>query len=105
RAWATALILLIGSALLHLAKGVEVGAAVLALAVAAYLAAQRAAFRGGSARGGVRAAFLTAVAGGSAAIVAGTAVVELFGHHHPGLALPEALAAVTGRLVGSTAIG
>ncbi|HMC09616.1 MAG TPA: phosphatidylglycerol lysyltransferase domain-containing protein, partial [Actinomycetota bacterium] len=104
RAWDTALILLIGSALLHLAKGVEVGAAVLALAVAAYLGAQRAAFRGGAARGGVRAAFLTAVAGGTAAVVAATAAVELL-TRHPRLALPEALAAVTGRLVGSTFIG
>ena len=33
RAWATALGLLVGSAVFHLAKGVEVGAAVIALAV------------------------------------------------------------------------
>jgi len=103
RAWATALALLVGGAIFHLARGVEIGAAVAALGVAAYLAAQQSAFRGGSARGGVRHAAITAAAGTAAVIVAGTAAVEIL-TRHPRLALGEALAAVTLRLVGLTSI-
>lgn len=103
RAWATALGLLVGSAVFHLAKGVEVGAAVIALGVAGYLAAQRSAFRGGAARGGVRHALITAAAGTAAAILAGTAVVNIW-VRHPHLPLGQALAAVTMRLVGITSI-
>ncbi|MCW3045399.1 MAG: hypothetical protein JWL57_3557 [Actinobacteria bacterium] len=103
RAWATALGLLVGSALFHLAKGVEVGAAVIALGVAGYLSAQRSAFRGGAARGGVRHALITAAAGTAAAILAGTAVVHIW-VRHPHLPLGQALAAVTMRLVGITSI-
>lgn len=103
RAWSIALTLLVGAALFHLAKGVEVGTAVVALAVAGYLAAQRSAFRGGAARGGVRHALITAAAGTAAAILAGTVVVNIVVRHPP-LALGEGLAAVTMRLVGSTSI-
>jgi lysylphosphatidylglycerol synthetase-like protein (DUF2156 family)/UDP-2,3-diacylglucosamine pyrophosphatase LpxH len=103
RAWATALVLLGGSAVLELAKGIEVAGALIALAVAAYLGAQRAAFRGGAAQGGVRTAVRTAVLGGAAVIAAGTTAVE-FLTRHPRLGLPSALAAVTGRMVGSTSI-
>ena len=94
RAWATALGLLVGSAVFHLAKGVEVGAAVIALGVAVYLAAQRSAFRGGAARGGVRHALITAAAGTAAAIFGGTVVVDIW-VRHPHLPLGQALAAVT----------
>jgi lysylphosphatidylglycerol synthetase-like protein (DUF2156 family)/UDP-2,3-diacylglucosamine pyrophosphatase LpxH len=104
RAWATALGLLVGSAVFHLAKGVEVGAAVIALAVAGYLAAQRSAFRGGAARGGVRHALITAAAGTAAAIFGGTVVVDLWVRHPYDLPLGRALAAVTMRLVGITSI-
>jgi lysylphosphatidylglycerol synthetase-like protein (DUF2156 family)/predicted phosphodiesterase len=103
RAWATALVLLGGSAVLHLAKGVEVAAAVVALAVALYLAAQRAAFRGGAADRGVRAALRTAIVGAAAVIAAGTMAVETL-TRHPRLPLPRALGAVTGRLIGSTSV-
>ncbi|HLI56659.1 MAG TPA: phosphatidylglycerol lysyltransferase domain-containing protein, partial [Actinomycetota bacterium] len=103
RAWATALILLGGSAVLHLAKGVEITGAVVALLVAVYLGAQQASFRGGAARGGVGAALRTAVVGLFAVIAAGTTAVELL-THHPRLGLPTALVAVTGRMFGSTAI-
>lgn len=102
RAWATALTLLCGSMILDLAKADPVAAGI-ALAVALYLAAQRSAFRGGAARGGLRAALRTAVVGGVAVIGAGTVAVELI-TRHPRLALPTALSAVTGRLIGSTAI-
>jgi lysylphosphatidylglycerol synthetase-like protein (DUF2156 family)/UDP-2,3-diacylglucosamine pyrophosphatase LpxH len=102
RAWAIASGLLLGSALLQLAKGVEIWAALISFAVAWYLLAQRSAFRGGAAPRGVRAAVVTAGVGGAAVIAAGTTVVELL--THPRLPLPEALAAVTARLVGSTSI-
>ena len=103
RAWATALVLLGGSALFHLARGVEVVGALIALGVAAYLAAQRSAFRGGAARGGVRHAIVTAVVGTAAVVVAGTAAVEVLARH-PHLALGQAFAAVAVRLVGLRAI-
>lgn len=102
RAWATALVLLGGSAVFHLAKSIELIAAAIALAVAAYLGTQRAAFRGGAAPGGFRAALRTAVVGGLAVIVAATIAVEAV--TRPRIPLTSALAAVTGRLVGSHAI-
>ncbi|HEU5002084.1 MAG TPA: phosphatidylglycerol lysyltransferase domain-containing protein [Actinomycetota bacterium] len=102
RAWGTALVLLGGSAVLHLAKGVEVAAAILALAVAAYLGSQRAAFRGGAAPGGFRVAFRTAVAGSISVIVAATVAVEVV--MKPRLPLGRAVAAVTGRLVGAQSV-
>lgn len=103
RAWATSLALLGGSAVLHLARDVEIGAAVIAIVVAIYLAAQRKAFRGGAARGGVRHALVTAAAGAAVVVIAATAGVELL-VRHPRLPLDRAVAAVASRLVASTSI-
>ncbi|HWD08743.1 MAG TPA: phosphatidylglycerol lysyltransferase domain-containing protein [Actinomycetota bacterium] len=102
RAWATALILLGGSAFLHLAKGVEIYGALIALLVAAYLGTQQASFRGGAARGGVSTALRTAVVGLVAVIAAGTTAVEFL--TRPRLGMPTALGAVTGRMFGSTTV-
>lgn len=103
RAWSIALTLLLGSALLHLTDGLEILPTVVALAGALYLGVQRAAFRGGAAPGGLRAAIRAAVLGGAAVVAAGTATVEIF-THHPRLPLSDALSAVVGRMIGSNSV-
>jgi hypothetical protein len=104
-AWLICEGLLVGNAVLHLVKGVAVEQAIIALAVAGYLFANRDAFKAGvdvpSARRGV----VTLLAGLATVIVAGTIGIEIGTavsrtRHHRRLPLPRALQAAAERLVG-----
>jgi lysylphosphatidylglycerol synthetase-like protein (DUF2156 family) len=104
-AWLICEGLLVGTAVLHLVKGVDVEEAVIALAVAAYLFVNRDAFKAGvdvpSATRGV----LTLLSGLAVAVVAGTIGIEIGtalsrSRHYQRFPLPRALFAAAERLVG-----
>ncbi len=104
RAWAVALGLLLGSAVLHVLKGVDVEEAGIALAASAYLWARRQAFRAPPAE---RAVGTTLRVLGSVAAVAtaiGTVAIEVFSGGEPRLPLARAAAAAAERLVWVTTI-
>ncbi|HYX44741.1 MAG TPA: phosphatidylglycerol lysyltransferase domain-containing protein, partial [Acidimicrobiales bacterium] len=97
RAWKVALSLLVGSAVLHLAKGIDLEEAALAAVVGWYLLHHRRDFSGESEPSSLRRGVLAVVVGAGAATVVGTAAVELAGGPAPGVG--RAVVAVTERLV------
>jgi lysylphosphatidylglycerol synthetase-like protein (DUF2156 family) len=115
RAWLVCQVILLGVAVLHVIKGVDVEEALVALAVAVFLWFNRAAFVASSDVVGLRRG-LVAVGGAAVAVIlAGTAGLELgsyfaggpgsrlLGHHGPvipSIGWPRALAATAERLVG-----
>ncbi len=102
RAWAVSLAVLAASAGFHLAKGVDVEEAVLALVVAAYLLAHRSAFPAPADRRGLRSAVLAAGAGAAAVTVVGAGSVEAVSRG--GLPLGWAVVAAGERLVGLSTV-
>ncbi|MBV9285771.1 MAG: DUF2156 domain-containing protein, partial [Acidimicrobiia bacterium] len=104
-AWQAALGLLLGSAALHLVKGVDLEETLVALAAAGYLLLHRRAFRAPSHPGSVRRAVAIVVVADVLAVVTAIAAVEVFHHHHRRLPLGRATVAVAERLVGITAVG
>jgi lysylphosphatidylglycerol synthetase-like protein (DUF2156 family)/UDP-2,3-diacylglucosamine pyrophosphatase LpxH len=108
-AWQIAVVLLGGSALLHLVKGVDLEEAIIALGGLAYLVVNREAFGGSVDQPSLRRGMLALAGGGALAIGLGTAVVEYDTRfRHRGLIrrlpLGRALAAVAERMVGITTI-
>ena len=102
-AWLLAVLVLSVSALLHLAKGLDVAESVSSLAIAGYLLANRAHFRTRADEPSARRGLLTLGLGAVTAIVSGfLAVVVLGGPHRPPLG--TAVLAVAERLVGITTI-
>ncbi len=105
RAWLIAEALLAGTFLLHLIKGFDVEAAVATAAVGGYLLVNRDAFRAGVDKPSTRRGVLTLAWGAVLSVVLGTGAVELgtrlsHSRHEHRLALPQAFAASTERLVG-----
>lgn len=107
RAWATCMVLLGASVVLHLLKGLDVEEAAVAGAVAGYLWLQRARFRAASDTPTLRHGLPGLAAVGVAALLAGTVGIELStvlaalhgtGAHR--LSLARALEASAGRMVG-----
>ena len=104
-AWQAALGLLLASAALHLAKGVDLEETLVALAAAAYLLIHRRAFRAPSQPGSVRRALGVVAVTDLLAIVTAVAAVEVFHHAHRRPPLGRATLAVAERLAGITALG
>ncbi|MBV9412887.1 MAG: DUF2156 domain-containing protein [Acidimicrobiia bacterium] len=104
-AWQAALGLLLSSAALHLAKGVDLEETLVAVAAAAYLLIHRSAFRAPSQPGSVRRALAVVAFGAVLAIVTAIAAVEVFHHGHGRPPLGRATLAVAERLVGITTLG
>jgi len=102
-AWQLALAVLTASALLHVAKGIDLEEALVGFGAAAYLFAKRGAFRARVQPGSIRRGILTVVLGASVATVTATTAVELI-HRRPRLPLGKALFAVVERLVGLTTV-
>ena len=100
-AWAAALLVLTLSAAAHVLKGLDVEEATLALAAVAFLAANSRHFRAPTDRPSLRRGTTTILLGALVAIAAGTIGVQISRHR---TSWPHAVAAVTGRLVGSTSI-
>jgi lysylphosphatidylglycerol synthetase-like protein (DUF2156 family) len=103
QAWTVAVGLLCVTAVAHLAKGVDVLAALVALAVAAFLVANRRSFSAGVDRRSLRRGLLGLAAGAAVAVGATTAAVEvslLFDPDHAPLPVGRAVSAVAQRLVG-----
>jgi lysylphosphatidylglycerol synthetase-like protein (DUF2156 family) len=100
-AWAAALLVLTLSAAAHILKGLDVEEATLALAAVAFLAVNGRHFRAPTDRPSLRRGTTTILLGALVAIAAGTIGVQISRHH---TSWPDAVAAVTGRLVGDTDI-
>jgi lysyl-tRNA synthetase class 2 len=100
-AWTAAMALLAASAVLHLAKGVDVEEALVAVLVAAWLARNRGAFAVRPDTGAVRRAIVFAGVMTTAAVGAAFALVALVGAHQ---ATGESLRALAERLAGDHAL-
>jgi len=100
-AWAAALLVLSLSAAAHVLKGLDVEEATLALAAVAFLAVNGRYFRAPTDRPSLRRGSTTILLGALVAIAAGTIGVQISRHR---TSWPNAVAAVTGRLVGNTDI-
>jgi len=105
RAWLVSLTLLLGSVVLHLAKGVDIEEVFVAAAVAGYLLVHRRAFRVASDAGSARAGLLWAAGGAAVATGVGTAAAWLIKPLHGArLPLHRAALAALERLVGVSAV-
>lgn len=104
RAWLVSLALLVGSAVLHLAKGIDVEEVVVAGGVAAYLVKHRLAFRLASDATRSRAGLLWAATGGALATAVGTAAAWLVRSPSGRLPLHRAALAAVERLAGLSAV-
>ena len=100
RAWRLSIVLLAGSALLHLVKGADLEEAALAALGAGLLIHNRSAFRVASDRGSARRAFVAPAIGAACAALVGTITVELSSGMHTRPPVGRALVAVVERLVG-----
>jgi lysylphosphatidylglycerol synthetase-like protein (DUF2156 family)/UDP-2,3-diacylglucosamine pyrophosphatase LpxH len=100
RAWLVSLGLVLGSIVLHLAKGVDVEEVVVASGVAGYLLIHRRAFRVASDAPSARLGLVWAAAGAAIATAVGTAAAWLIKTPDGRLPLHRAALAVLGRLVG-----
>ncbi len=107
RAWATCMVLLTSSVVLHLLKGLDVGEATVSAAVAGYLWLRRDRFPAASDTPSLRrgipalaAAVAAALAGGAVGIETSTWLAALHGHGAGRMPLGRAFAASAGRLVG-----
>ena len=100
-AWAAALLVLSLSAAAHVLKGLDVEEATLAVAAVAFLAVNGRYFRAPTDRPSLRRGSTTILLGALVAIAAGTIGVQISRHR---TSWPNAVAAVTGRLVGNTDI-
>jgi lysylphosphatidylglycerol synthetase-like protein (DUF2156 family) len=100
-AWAAALLVLTLSAGAHVLKGLDVEEATLALAAVAFLAVNGRHFRAPTDRPSLRRGITTILLGALVAIAAGTIGVQISRHR---MSWPDAVAAITGRLVGNTDI-
>ncbi|HEY1278225.1 MAG TPA: phosphatidylglycerol lysyltransferase domain-containing protein [Acidimicrobiales bacterium] len=98
-AWAAALLVLTLSAAAHVLKGFDVEEATLALAAVGFLAVNGRHFRAPTDRPSLRRGTTTILLGALVAIVAGTIGVQISRHR---TSWPDAVAAVTGRLIGNT---
>src|SRR5207302_5186743 len=99
-AWLVALGLLLGSVVLHLAKGVDVEEVAVAAAVAGYLLVHRRAFRVASDTGCARTGLVWAAGGAAVATVVGTAAAWIIKTPTGRLPLHLAARAAVERLVG-----
>jgi lysylphosphatidylglycerol synthetase-like protein (DUF2156 family)/UDP-2,3-diacylglucosamine pyrophosphatase LpxH len=104
RAWLVSLALVLGSAVLHLAKGVDVEEVVVAGGVAGYLVRHRRAFRVASDAPTARLGLLWAAVGGALATIGGTAAAWLIKSPSGRLPLHRAALAAVERLVGLSAV-
>lgn len=102
RAWALALTLLVLSAVLHVAKGLDVEESVVALGMAGYLWARRSCFPAGADARSTRNGALTIALGGLSATVAGAAIVLLDPGDRPRPSVAWSLQAAAERLAGTT---
>jgi lysylphosphatidylglycerol synthetase-like protein (DUF2156 family) len=98
-AWQSALVLLLGSVVLHVVKGVDLEEAAAAAAVSVYLLRHRQAFRTGADPASVRQGLLTLTAGALGAIVLGAVTIEAL-DRHPRPPVRSALVGAADRLVG-----
>jgi lysylphosphatidylglycerol synthetase-like protein (DUF2156 family)/UDP-2,3-diacylglucosamine pyrophosphatase LpxH len=104
RAWLVSLALVLGSAVLHLAKGVDVEEVVVAGGVAGYLMKHRRAFRVASDAASARVGLLWAAIGGALATIVGTAAAWMLKSPAGRLPLHRAALAAVERLVGLSAV-
>src|SRR5581483_5868257 len=104
RAWLVALALVLGSAVLHLAKGVDVEEVVVAGAVAGYLVKHRRAFRVPSCAASSRLGLVWAAVGAAVATAVGTAAAWLIKGPSGRLPLDRAALAALERLMGLSAV-
>ncbi|HET7487987.1 MAG TPA: phosphatidylglycerol lysyltransferase domain-containing protein [Acidimicrobiales bacterium] len=104
RAWKLAVLLLLGSTVLHLLKGVDVEEAVYGALAAVYLWARRSAFRAPSQHQSVALSLRIIGATAAFATLIATVVIELFPAHRPRLPIDRAVLASLGRLVGVTTV-
>lgn len=104
-AWTLAISLLVLSAGLHLAKGLDLEESLIALGIAAYLLANSRYFRARPDRPSIIRGFLVLAFGASTAIIVGVAAIQL--HRRSELRLPlwTSVQAVAERLVFDTSIG
>ena len=98
-AWVAALVVLTAAAGAHIVKGLDVEEAAVALAAVAFLAVTGRYFRAPTDRTSLRRGTSTILLGALVAVVAGTVGVQVSRHR---TTWPDAVAAVTGRLVGNT---
>jgi lysylphosphatidylglycerol synthetase-like protein (DUF2156 family) len=103
RAWCLSIVLLAGSALLHLLKGADLEEAAMASVGALLLVRHRRAFRAGPENVSARRAAGMLATGGAIAMLAGTITVELTGMG-PRLSLGRAVLAVVERFAGFSTI-
>ncbi|HEV7865811.1 MAG TPA: phosphatidylglycerol lysyltransferase domain-containing protein, partial [Acidimicrobiia bacterium] len=104
RAWLVSLILLLGSVVLHLVKGVDIEEVVVAAAVAGYLLVHRRAFKVASDATSARAGLVWAAGGAVVATAVGTAAAWLIKTPTGRLPLDRAAFAALERLVGATSV-
>ncbi len=104
RAWLVSLALLLGSAVLHLVKGVDVEEVIVAGVVAGYLVRHRRAFPVASDAPTARLGLLWAGVGGALATIVGTAAAWLLKSPSGRLPLHRAALAAVERLVGLSAV-
>jgi lysylphosphatidylglycerol synthetase-like protein (DUF2156 family) len=98
-AWVAALVVLTLAAGAHIAKGLDVEEATMALAAISFLAGTARHFRAPTDRVSLRRGTGTILAGAALAVAAGTIGVQVSRHR---TTWPDAVLAVTGRLVGNT---
>ena len=100
-AWAVSVVILIGSAVLHLLKAGDIEEGLVAAGAAVYLGGNWRAFRTGGDRPSLVRGLLTAIAGGAAAVVAAVIGIELY-HRRQASRVPlgRAVTVVAERLVG-----
>jgi lysylphosphatidylglycerol synthetase-like protein (DUF2156 family)/UDP-2,3-diacylglucosamine pyrophosphatase LpxH len=105
RAWLVSFLLLLGSVVLHLAKGVDVEEVAVAGLVAGYLLVHRKAFRVASDATSARAGLVWAAAGAAVATVVATATAWLIKPYRGArLSLHRAALAAVERLVGVSSV-
>ncbi|MCU1462603.1 MAG: hypothetical protein JWO37_2678 [Acidimicrobiales bacterium] len=101
-AWQLAMGLLVGSAGLHLLKGVDVEDSLGTLAIVGYLWLNRRAFRARTDPPAVVRGLVTLVAGAAVAVISATAAVELVHRDQPRPPIGRAVLDVLSRMVGSS---
>lgn len=104
RAWALSLGLLVISSFLHVAKGLDIEEATVAIGLAVYLAFRRDCFPAASCPQKTRVGILTIVLGASSATIAGGLALWLDPRHHPRPEILRSFAAAGERLAGVTTL-
>lgn len=103
-AWRISLVLVAGSSILHLVKGVDLEEAIAAAVVAGYLVWKRKAFDTTTDMPAARRGLVVLALGALLATVAGTVTIELFPYEAGRLPLWKALYAAAERLVGMQSV-